>query len=81
MVWPLIQVNLPLMFYMNEKSISSQQYKKRVCDFFLPWRYGLSSSTTHHLSPPASLHITKNAETHPPPMRDVIIEQSLKESL
>ena len=32
-------------------------------------------------SPPASLHITKNAETHPPPMRDVIIEQSLKESL
>ena len=33
-LWPLIQVNLPLMFYTNEIPISSQWYKKRLYDFF-----------------------------------------------
>ena len=74
MLWPLIQVNLPLMFYIIEIPISSQEYKKRLYDYFLPWYYGLSWSTTQR---PCFLsrNITKNAETHPPPMRDVIIEQ------
>ena len=27
MLWPLIQVNLPLMFYVNEIPISPQKYK------------------------------------------------------
>ena len=68
------------MFYINENPISPQQYKKKVYDFFLPWRYGFSSSTTH---PPffPSRNITKNAETHPPPIHDVITEQPLKEIL
>ena len=50
--------------------------QKKVLWFFLPWRYGLSSSTTH---PPRfpSRNIIKNVETHPPPIRDVIIEQPL----
>ena len=34
MLWPLIQVNLPLMFCINEIPISSQLYKKRLYDFF-----------------------------------------------
>ena len=32
MLWPLMQVNLPLMFY--KIRISSQKYKKRLFDFF-----------------------------------------------
>ena len=36
--------------------------KKRLYDFFLPGRYGLSSSAI---------------KTHPPPMRDIIFEQPL----
>ena len=34
MLWPLIQVNLPLMFFINEIPILSQKYKKRLYDFF-----------------------------------------------
>ena len=34
MLWPLMQVNLPLMFYVNEIPISSQKQKKRLYDFF-----------------------------------------------
>ena len=34
MLWPFIQVNLPLMFCINEIPISSQLYKKRLYDFF-----------------------------------------------
>ena len=44
---------------------------------FLPWRYGLSLSTTHSPCFPSS-NITKNAETHPPPLRDVIIENPIE---
>ena len=47
--------------------------QKRLYDF-VPWRYGLSWSTTNPLCFPPR-NITKNAETHPSPMRDVIIEQ------
>ena len=42
---------------------------------FLRWYYGLLWSTTDNSGFP-SRNITKNAETHPPPMCDVIIEQS-----
>ena len=43
---------------------------------FLTWHYGLSWRTTH---PPCfpSRNITKNSVTRLPPMREVIIEQSL----
>ena len=62
------------MFYNNQTPISSQQYKKKLYDFFLLWRCGLSWSTTH--APFFfSGNITKNTETHPPPMRHVIIDQ------
>ena len=69
MLWPLIQVNLPLMFYINEIPISSQLYKKRLSDFF-------DSNVKYH-SPLcfSSRNIMKSAETHPPPMCDVIIKQ------
>ena len=49
--------------------------QKRLYDVFLPWRYDLSSSTKMVLFP--SCKIKKNAEIHPPPMCNVIIEQSL----
>ena len=49
--------------------------QKKASLFFLPWRYGLSWSTTHR-SCFLSRNITKIAETHPPAMRDVVIEQS-----
>ena len=58
------------MLYINEISISSQQYKKRL--FY-------REVTAFHevpLTPPPcfpSRNTTKNAETHPPLMRDVII--------
>ena len=56
------------------KSWCLHNITKKALRFFLPWRYGLSWSTTH---PPCfpSRSITKNAETHPTPMRGVIIEQ------
>ena len=34
MLWPLIQVNLTLMFYINEIPISSHSTKKRLFEFF-----------------------------------------------
>ena len=34
MLWALMQVNLPLIFLINEIPISSQLYKKRLYDFF-----------------------------------------------
>ena len=46
----------------------------------LQFRYGLSWSTTHPPRIPSS-NITKNAETHPSPIRDVIIEQPLCNNL
>ena len=55
-LWPLIQVNLPLMFYINAVPISSQLYRKRLYDFFyrdftafheLPFNT-LFSVTQHH---------------------------------
>ena len=50
--------------------------QKKALWFFLPWRYGLSWNTTHPPCFPSS-NITKKTETHPPSMRDVIIEQPL----
>ena len=41
--------------------------------FFLPWRYGLSWKPLNPCYP--SQNITKNAETHPPTKREVIIEE------
>ena len=58
-------------------SISVTIVQKKALWFFLRWRYGLSSSTTH-LPYFSSCNITKSAETNPLPMRDVIIEQPLK---
>ena len=55
------------------KSRSFHNSTKKSFMIFLPWRYGLSWSTTHPLCFP-SRNITKNAETHLPPMHDVIIE-------
>ena len=55
------------------KSRSLQVSTKKGFMIFLPWRYGLSWSTTHPLVFP-SRNATKNAETYPPPMRDAIIE-------
>ena len=73
MLWLLIQVNLPLMFYVNEIPIFSQSTKKGFM-IFLPWPYGFSRSTTHSPCFP-SRNITKNTETHPTHTREVIIEQ------
>ena len=73
-LWPLIQVNLPLMFYNNEIPMSSH-YKK---GFMILFTVTLRSFVKYH-SPPCfpSRTITKNAETHPTPMRGVIIERPL----
>ena len=56
--------------------MKSRSRHKRRYDFFFTMALRPSSSTTQ---PPRfpSHNITKNAETHPPPMRDVIIEQPL----
>ena len=48
--------------------------------FFLPWRYGFSWSTTHPPCFPLR-KLTKNAVTHPPPMREVIIKQPLLDNV
>ena len=57
MPWPLIQVSLPLMFYINEIPISSQWYKKGFMIFFycdvtafhqVPLTPSLFSVTQHH---------------------------------
>ena len=57
MLWPLMQVNLPLMFYINKIPISSQYYKKRLYDYFFTmtlWSFmkyhspSLFSVTQHH---------------------------------
>ena len=75
MLWSLIQVNLPLMFYINEMPISSQN---RLYDFFYRDVNSLSWSTAHPFCFPLST-IKKRAETHPSPLlHDVIIEQSHK---
>ena len=75
MLWSLIQVNLPLMFYINEMPISSQN---RLYDFFYCYVNSLSWSTAHPFCFPLST-IKKRAETHPSPLlHDVIIEQSHK---
>ena len=81
---PLIQLNLPLMFYINEILISSEQYKKKAFEVILPW---LKRPFIQDNSPPSAttlppcfpLHnIEKNVETNPPPMCGVTIEQRLK---
>ena len=75
MLWSLIQVNLPLMFYINEMPISSQN---RLYDFFYRDVNSLSWSTAHPFCFPLST-IKKRAETHPSPLlHDIIIEQSHK---
>ena len=75
MLWSLIQVDLPLMFYINEMPISSQN---RLYDFFYRDVNSLSWSTAHPFCFPLST-IKKRAETHPSPLlHDVIIEQSHK---
>ena len=63
-------MNLSLMLSINEIPISSQQDKK---GFFI---VKLRPFMKYH-SPPcfSSRNITKNAETRPPPMSGVIIEQ------
>ena len=53
--------------------------QKNALRFFLRGRYGLSWSTTHPTCF-LSRNITKNAETHPPPMWNEIIEQPLNSS-
>ena len=58
------------------KSRSCHKSTKKGFMTFLPWRYGLSSNTTHLCCFP-SQNITKNAETYQPPMRDLIIEHHL----
>ena len=65
------------MFYINEIPISSQWYKKGFMIFFTVM---LRPFIKYRSPPPCfpSRNITKNAETHPPPMRDVIIEQPLR---
>ena len=75
MLWSLIQVNLPLMFYINEMPISSQN---RLYDFFYRDVNSLSWSTAHPFCFPLS-SIKKRAETHPSPLlHELIIEQSHK---
>ena len=75
-LWPLIQVNLPLMFDVNEITISPYSTKKALWFFFT---VTLQPFIKYHSSSPCfpSRTITKNVETHPPLMRDVIIEQPL----
>ena len=65
------------MFYIIMKSRSRHNSTKKALWFRLLWRYGLLSSITHPTCFP-SRNITKNADTNPPPMRDVIIEQPLR---
>ena len=64
------------MFCNTEIPFSSKQYKKKLYDIFT---VTLRPFIKYH-SPPCfpSRNITKNAETHPPLMRDVIIEQPLR---
>ena len=62
---PLIQINIPLMLYINEIQMSSQEYKKRLYEFFFTARYSLSSSSTHRRPCFLLRNIMKNAETHP----------------
>ena len=58
------------------KSRSVHNSTKKGLLLFLLWRYGLSWIATHPRYFPSS-NITKNIETHPTPMRDVIIEDSV----
>ena len=58
------------------KSRSCHKSTKKGFMTFLPWRYGLSSNTTHPCCFP-SQNITKNVETYQSPMRDLIIEHHL----
>ena len=64
------------MFDVNEITISSYSTKKALWFFFT---VTLQSFIKYHSSSPCfpSRTITKNVETHPPLMRDVIIEQPL----
>ena len=75
MLWPLMQMKLPLMFYFNEIPIFSQKYKKGFIIFFTVM---LQPFIKYH-SPSCFLsrNITKNTETLSIPMREVIIEQPL----
>ena len=74
MLWPLMQVNLALMLLMKPRSrhIST---KKGFIIFFTVTLWPFIKCPYF-----PSRNITKNAETHPPSMRDVIIEQSLTPS-
>ena len=81
MLWPLMQVNLPLMFYVNEIPISSQKHKKRLYDFMTFFTATLRPFIKYHSPLPPlfpSRNITKNAKTHPPSIHNVIIKQPLQ---
>ena len=54
------------------KSRSLDNSTKKGFMIFLAWRYGLSWSTTDRLLF-SVMQDHENAETHPSPMRDVII--------
>ena len=80
MLWTLVQVNVPLMSYINEIPISWQYYKKKLYDFLFTVTLRPFIKYTH---PPCfpSHNITKNAETHPRPILDIIFELTLQVSL
>ena len=74
----MVQGNLPLIFCINEILISLQKYEvlqeKASYDFF--FTVALQPFMKYH-SPPCfpPRNIAKNAKTHTPLVRDVIIEQ------
>ena len=74
----MIQVNLPLMFYINEilHNLFTIVQQKALCFFYRD----IKAFHEVPLTPPCfpSHSITKNAEIHHHPMRDVIIEQPLR---
>ena len=61
------------MFCIDETLISSQLYKKTFNDIFT------ATQTSPSCFP--SRNTTKNADIHPLPMRDVIIEQPHRQSI
>ena len=73
--WPLIQVNLPLMFYlMTFWSLDNSTTKSFM---ILCYDYSLSWSTTQPLVFCHATSQKKRRPTHPPPICDIIIEKPL----
>ena len=72
MIVPLIQVNLTINVLWNLDLFTVVQ-KKALWFFYRDVTAFHEIPLTPHCFP--SRNITKNAETHPPHMRDVIIEQ------